>query len=139
LIENKIGKVTRLENSAEKLANYLVDNLNGEEITYFCGNKRRDELPTILSKNNISVKEIECYQTQLTPRKIDQKYQGILFFSPTGIESFLKDNKSTNESVAFCIGETTALEAKKHFKNVIVAESPSVESVIKSVNNYFQE
>ena len=139
LIEKKIGKVTQVENSAEKLANYLVDNLNGEEITYFCGNKRRDELPTILAKNNISVKEVECYQTQLTPRKIDEKYQGVLFFSPTGIESFLKDNSSTNESVAFCIGDTTASEAKKHFEKVVVAELPTVESVIKSVNNHFQE
>jgi len=139
LIEKKIGKVTHIENSAEKLANYLVKNLDEGEITYFCGNKRRDELPTILANNNISIKEVECYQTQLTPRKIDGKNQGVLFFSPTGIESYLKDNSSTNKSTAFCIGDTTASEAKKHFENVVVAELPTVESVIKSVNNHFQE
>ena len=138
LIEKQIGKVAHVENSAEKLANYLVENLESKNITFFCGNKRRDELPTILSENNIVVNEVECYQTQLTPRKIEDKYKGILFYSPTGVESYLKDN-STSESVAFCIGETTATEAKKHFKNVIVSKVSTVESVLKSANEYFKE
>mgnify|MGYP003624325929 CR=1 FL=1 len=138
LIEKRIGKVAHIENSAEKLANYLVGTIEEKEVTYFCGNKRRDELPTILEENGINVNEVECYQTQLTPRKIDGKHNGILFYSPTGIESYLKDNK-TSESVAFCIGETTATEARKHFKNVIVSSLPTVESVLKSVNEHFQE
>jgi len=138
LIEKKIGKVTHIENSAEKLANYLVSNLKEKEVTYFCGNKRRDELPTILSENKIMVTEVECYQTLLTPKKIGEKYNGILFYSPTGIESYLKSNTTSN-SIAFCIGETTAAEVKKYFKNVIVAKLPTVESILKSVNSYFQE
>lgn len=138
LIEKKIGKVKHIENSSEKLANYLVSNLKEKKITYFCGNKRRDELPNILSENEIEVHEIECYQTQLTPRKIDKKYKGILFFSPTGIESYLEANKASDSTV-FCIGETTASEAREYFKNVIVAKLPTVESVIKSVNEYYKE
>lgn len=136
LIEKKIGKVAHIENSAEKLANYLVKNIEEKEVTFFCGNRRRDELPTILAKNEIKVNEIECYQTQLTPRKIGENYNGILFYSPTGIESYLKDNQAS-DSTAFCIGETTAKEARKYFKNVIVSSLPTVESVIKSVNEYF--
>ena len=138
LIESKIGKVAHVENSAENLANFLVNNINEKEVTYFCGNKRRDELATILTENEIIVNEVECYQTQLTPRKIDGKYNGILFYSPTGIESYLKDNK-TSDSTAFCIGETTATEARKYFKNVIVAAQPSVESVLETVNDYYKE
>lgn len=137
LIERKIGKVTHVENSAEKLANYLAENLEEKEITYFCGNKRRTELPAILSKNNITLNEIECYQTQLTPKKIEKKYNGILFYSPTGIESYLKKNTSS-KSVAFCIGDTTASYAKKHFEKVVVAKLPTVENLLKSVNEYFQ-
>ncbi|MDP3313739.1 hydroxymethylbilane synthase [Lutibacter sp.] len=138
LIEKKIGKVTQVENSAAQLANYLVANLKKNEITFFCGNKRRDELVTILAKNNMIVNEIECYQTSLTPRKLEDRFKGILFFSPSGIESFLEMNTPANQ-VAFCIGETTAFEAKKHFKNVEVAELSTVESVIKSVNDYFKK
>jgi len=138
LIERNIGKVNHVENNAKKLANYLLENLNTHEITFFCGNKRRDELPAILTKNNIAVNEIECYKTILTPNKVDEKFKGILFYSPTGIESYLKKN-SANTEVVFCIGETTATEARKHFKNVIVAKLPTSESVLKSVNNYFTD
>jgi uroporphyrinogen-III synthase len=90
-----------------------------------------------LTKNNINVQEIECYKTSFTPRKIENKYRGILFYSPSGIESFLKEN-TAGDTTVFCIGETTAAAAKKYFKNVIVAELPTVESLIKSVNQYFE-
>jgi len=135
LIEKHIGKVNQVENSAEKLANFLVDNLEEKEVTFFCGNLRREDLPTILEENNIALNEVECYKTNLTPRKLDKKYAGILFFSPSGIESYLKENKS-NTSVAFCIGDTTGNEAQKYFENVVVSKLPTVESVIKAVNEY---
>jgi len=138
LIEKKIGKVNHVENSADKLANYLVENLEEREITFFCGNLRRDELPDKLKNNNIKVTEIECYKTSFTPKKIESKYQGILFFSPSAIQSYLRENKS-NQSMAFCIGQTTGNEAQKYFENVIVSKLSTVESVIKSVNEYFQQ
>jgi hydroxymethylbilane synthase len=138
LIEKKIGKVKHVETDAEKLANYLTKNLKDTEITFFCGDKRRDELPIILDKNKIVVNEVICYQTSLTPRKIEDKYRGILFYSPTGIESYLKQN-STSNAVAFCIGETTGTVARKHFKEVIVAKVSTVESVLESVNEYFMQ
>ena len=138
LIEKKIGKVVQDENSAEKLAHYLVENVKGKEVTFFCGNKKREELSAILAENNIEVNEIECYQTSLTPRKLDGKYNGILFYSPSGIESFLKENKAT-DIVAFCIGETTAAMANNYFKNVVTSKVSTIESVIQSVNDYFKE
>ncbi len=138
LIEKRIGKVAHIENSAEKLTDYLISNLKDDEVTFFCGNKRRDELPTKLAENNIKVNEVECYQTQLTPRKIEEKYKGILFYSPSGVESYLKENVA-NDIVAFCIGATTGEEAKKHFKNVVVSKLSTVESVLKSVNKYFED
>jgi hydroxymethylbilane synthase len=137
LIEKKLGKVTQDESSAEKLANYLVTNLNDTEVTFFCGNKKREELSTILSENNIVVHEIEAYQTSLTPRKIDSKINGILFFSPSGIESFLSQNKVT-DVVAFCIGETTASAASAYFSKIKVANVSTIESVIELVNEYYK-
>ena len=138
LIEKRIGKVVQVENSAENLGNYLVENLKNKEITFFCGDKRRDELPTILTEKGIVVNEVECYKTSLTPRKIEGKYNGILFFSPTGIESYLQTNKPS-DIAAFCIGETTATEAKKHFKNVVVSKLQTVESLLDAVNEHFKE
>ena len=136
LIEKNIGKVTHVENSASNLANYLAEQIKNENATYFCGDKRRDELPDILSDNGIVLNEVIAYQTLLSPNQLTKKYDGLLFFSPSGIESFLSKN-SVDQEVAFCIGGTTAKEAQKHFKTVVEAKLPSVESVLNSVNAYF--
>jgi hydroxymethylbilane synthase len=138
LIKNKLGFVAHVESSAKKLANYLTENLKEKEVTFFCGNKRREELPKILTENNITVNEVETYQTVLTSQKIDPKYSGILFYSPSGIESFIKNNTTQNR-IAFCIGETTAKEAEKHFETIIISKSATVDGVIDSVNEYFNK
>lgn len=137
LIENKIGKVAHVESSANKLANYLGANLKDKSCTFFCGNKRRDELPKILSEHNIEVNEVECYSTLLSSKKIENKFKGILFYSPSGIESFIIEN-SANDRIAFCIGETTAKEARNYFKTVIVSKISTVDSVLSAVNKYYQ-
>ncbi|SDX48280.1 hydroxymethylbilane synthase [Lutibacter oricola] len=138
LIEKRIGKVAHVETSAEKLANYLVENVEEKSVTFFCGNLRRDDLPTILEKNNIVINEVECYKTALTPRKLESNYKGVLFYSPSAIDSYLKSN-TCGETVAFCIGDTTAAKANEFFKNVEVAKVATVDSVLKLANNYFQE
>jgi len=134
MIESKIGKVIHSENSALKLAEHLVNQIpNDEEITFFCGDNRRDDLPDLLTKNNKNLTEIEVYSTQLSPVSLDQNYDGILFFSPSAIKSYLSANKGT-KITAYCIGQTTAKEAKKHFSQVHIAKTPIVEKVIQLVN-----
>lgn len=135
LIENKIGKVTHSENNAKKLAEYLVEYIEGTEVTYFCSNLHLDDLPNILTKNNITVNEVIAYNTKFSSTTIDEKVEGIMFYSPSTVKSYMLQNKGNN--IAFCIGETTAAEAKKHFKDVRIAKVPTVESVIELVNlNY---
>jgi uroporphyrinogen-III synthase len=56
----------------------------------------------------------------------------ILFFSPSAVESYLKDNTIKKET-CFCIGETTAEALHKITKNIIIAEQPSIEDVIEDV------
>ncbi|MGJ8591360.1 MAG: hydroxymethylbilane synthase [Aquaticitalea sp.] len=136
LIENKIGKVKHSENSAKALADHLVEYIDGTEVTYFCSDKRLDELPTILEESNIIVNEVEAYQTVLDSIKIDDKVEGVMFFSPSTVESYLKNNSA--DKIAYCIGDTTATEAKKHFEDVRVAKVPTVESVIDLVNEGYK-
>ena len=108
-----------------------------ENFTFFSGNLRRDTLPNTLQENKIEFNEIQVYETELTPKKITAKIDGILFYSPSGVESYLKLNTIKNE-ICFCIGETTAeaLEQKK-IKNIIIADKPSVENVILEAIEYF--
>lgn len=135
LIEKKIGKVTHSENSAEKLARYLVEYMEGTEVTYFCSNLRLDDLPTILEENHIKVNEVEAYQTKFDALKIDDSVDGVMFYSPSTVQSYLEKNSA--HGIAFCIGDTTANEAKKHFDDVRVAKVPTIESVIELVNEYY--
>lgn len=108
-----------------------------ESYTFFSGNLRRDVLPNTLKENGITFNEIEVYQTNITSKKITNKLDGILFFSPSAVESYLKMNTIKDE-MCFCIGETTAesLENKK-VKNIIIADKPSVENVIYEVIEYY--
>lgn len=108
-----------------------------ENYTFFCGNLRRDILPNTLKENGITFNEIEVYETNVTSKKVNKKVDGILFFSPSGVESYLKLNTIKDE-MCFCIGDTTAetLENKK-IKNIIIADKPSVENVIDKVIEYY--
>lgn len=135
LVEKKIGKVTHSENNAKKLAEYLVEYIEGTEVTYFCSDLRLDDLPTILENNHIKVNEIEAYQTKFDGVKVDDSVEGVMFYSPSTVQSFVQ--KNDNDVIAFCIGETTANEARKHFDDVRVARVPTVESVIELVNEHY--
>jgi hydroxymethylbilane synthase len=135
LVEQKIGKVMHSEKNAKKLAEYLVEYIEGTEVTYFCSDLRLDDLPNILSENNITVSEVEAYSTKFASEKIGDKVEGIMFYSPSTVKSYLLENQA--DKIAFCIGESTAAEAKKRFKDVRVAKVPTVESVIELVNQNY--
>ncbi|WGH76426.1 hydroxymethylbilane synthase [Tenacibaculum tangerinum] len=135
LIEQRIGKVTHSERNAKKLSKYLSKELKGQEVTYFCSNLRLETLPLILKANEITVHEVEAYKTMYSPAKVDEKVNGVLFYSPSTVESYMK--KNTADTIAFCIGESTANEAKKYFKEVQIAKMPTVESVLELVNLHF--
>ena len=92
--------------------------------------KKRGRKP----KNNIIVNEIEAYKTMLSSVKIDESISGVLFYSPSGIDSYLQENHKGK--IAFCIGETTAFEARKHFKNVQVANMPDVDSILDYLDRH---
>lgn len=136
LIESHSGKVVFCAENSKALADYLVENSKGIEITYFCGDLRLNYLPAILKENGFNLEEIITYKTELTPSQVSKDIQGVLFYSPSTVKSYILQNKSA-EKMAFCIGQTTANEASKHFKNVKVSELPTVESVIELVNQNY--
>jgi len=135
LVEQKIGTVLHAEKNAKALAEYLVEFIEGAEVTYFCSNLRLDVLPNILNSNHIKVNEVEAYQTKFDSIKINDSIEGVMFYSPSTVQSYLQENDPNR--IAFCIGESTAKEARKRFKDVRVAKVPTVESVIELVNEHY--
>ncbi len=124
-------------NSAD-LAQKIIDGNSNASFTYFTGSMRREELPKILTNHNVRFKEYITYNTEMIPKKFDASFDGILFFSPSGVESYMLKNTIVNE-ICFCIGNTTASEAKKYTENIILANKASVENVIVQVVKYYKK
>lgn len=122
---------------AEDLAEIITLIYSKESYTFFSGNLRRETLPKALKEAKIKFNEIQVYETTLTPQKIKTPVDAILFFSPSGIESYLKLNTIKKE-ICFCIGTTTSEPLEKITKNIIIADQPTIEDVIEEVLNYYQ-
>lgn len=61
------------------------------------------------------------YETEETPVKLEKQYDGILFFSPSAVQAFYKQNQPAKKTVLFAIGKTTAEALREHkAKNVVV-------------------
>ena len=122
---------------AEDLAEIITLVYSKESFTFFSGNLRRETLPKALKEAKIKFNEIQVYETVLTPQKIKTSVDAILFFSPSGIESYLKENTIKKET-CFCIGTTTSSTLDKITKNIIIADQPTIEDVIEEVLNYYK-
>lgn len=123
---------------ASELAEIITLIYSQNSYTFFSGNLRKETLPEALKDAGIVFNEIEVYQTKLAPFKISslENFAGILFFSPSGVESYLKENKLKKE-VCFCIGETTAAALKGKTKSIVVAEVPTIEDLIIALIEYY--
>ncbi|MDT0606126.1 uroporphyrinogen-III synthase [Croceitalea rosinachiae] len=132
LLEANGFKVIEIESDANALGKIIVEKHQEKSFLYFTGNLRRDELPQELKKYNVQYKEVEVYQTSLIEKRFNRQFDIIMFFSPSGVKAFVAQNDLEN-SIAFCIGETTAKEAKKYTEKVIIANKPTIENVLVQV------
>lgn len=138
LLEENGFEVVAYTDYAEDLSKIISLIYNKENFTFFSGNLRRELLPKTLTKNGIVFNEIQVYETKLKPKKIAQKLDGILFFSPSAVESYLELNTIKNE-ICFCIGKTTSETLEnKDIKNIVIANQPTVENVITEVEEYYK-
>lgn len=119
------------------LAELIIDNYKNHSFTFFSGNIRKNTLPEILNENYIIWNEVVVYETTLNPKVITEKIDGILFFSPSAVKSYLKENKLENET-CFCIGTTTAKALENKTKKIKTATKPLVENVVEEVIKYYK-
>jgi uroporphyrinogen-III synthase len=124
--------------SASELATEILKDKEVEKVFFFCGDKRRDELPSILKEHGIAVSEIIVYMTTPTPVRVEKEYDGILFFSPSAVKSYLQQNEVKERTVIFAIGNTTATALDGVSNNVIVSERPGTEELIKRMIKHFR-
>lgn len=140
LVKNSFGEesIAGTSSSAAELAAVMIENGHTDEVIFFCGDQRRDELPEILRSNGMEVNEINVYQTITMPHHIKKKYAGILFFSPSAVQSFFSVNKINSETILFAIGNTTANEIKKYNNNkILISDQPGKENLLRKMMEYF--
>ncbi|MCO6174859.1 uroporphyrinogen-III synthase [Flavobacterium sp. NRK F10] len=135
-LKKKGFKVSDQAGNAKELGKLILKKYSDQSFTFFCGSLRRKELPEILTENGISFNEIKVYETALKPYKINIKTDAILFFSPSAVESFLKEN-ILDDQMCFCIGRTTAKALENRTQNIEIANQPTVENVMEAVIKYY--
>jgi uroporphyrinogen-III synthase len=132
------GRIVATANDSKELANKIAE-AKVKEVIFFCGNKRRDELPSILEGSGIKVHEVIVYETLETPKASKGDYDAVLFFSPSAVKSFFSLNQLKKDVVCFAIGQTTADSiAATSGSKIIIAKTPAQEALLEEVINYFK-
>lgn len=130
--------VAGIATNSALLADQILNDKNINSVTFVCGNLRRDELTNKLKTGGVTVNEIVAYKTELTPLAITSSINGVLFFSPSGVDSFLSENR-VGSAVAFCLGKTTGEHAQEMgFKTIRIAVAHTPAALVKSVINYYK-
>ena len=136
-LEKKGFTVLESADYAEELIQIIESKYKTNSFTFFCGNIRRNTIPDFFQQNKIAYNEIVVYETILKPRQIKKSFDGVLFYSPSGVNSFLEKNSLENKT-CFCIGTTTAKALENKTNNIIIASQPTVENVITEVIKYYK-
>jgi len=122
-----------------QLAQAVVADAGHHAIIFFCGDQRREELPQQVRNAGLQLTEIVSYQTVRTPQKMEDAYDGIVFLSPSAVQSYFSQNTVQPHTVLFSIGPTTTATLQSLSGNRIVeAATPAREQLINSVINYFE-
>ncbi|MCD2424698.1 uroporphyrinogen-III synthase [Niabella pedocola] len=106
-----------------------------DQVVFFCGNLRLNTIPDGLKQHAIPCREKVVYETIKTPVAINRQYDGILFYSPSGVESFFSLNEISPATKAFSIGPSTTAALKKYTSNIEEAIQPDVEQMIGMIAN----
>lgn len=136
LLEDNGFIVLATKEYAEELAPIIQKEFSKEYIAFFAGNLRRNVLPDAMNRASIAFDEYVVYQNEESSVKIEAKTNALLFFSPSGIHSYLKQNTIDNQ-MCFCIGTTTADALQGVTKNIVIANQQTVENVIIQCISYY--
>ncbi|UYQ93973.1 uroporphyrinogen-III synthase [Chitinophaga horti] len=123
--------------SSAVLATILLQK-EATDIVFFCGNIRRDELPTLLTQHQQPFEEVTVYETTELQNTVIGQYDGILFYSPSGIRSYFTANTPAPEVICFAIGDTTAGVLREYTKNtIVVSKAATADGLVNTAIHYF--
>ncbi|MFC6267213.1 uroporphyrinogen-III synthase [Frigoriflavimonas asaccharolytica] len=125
----------KIKNNAKDLAKFIIENFNKENFLHFCGNLALDTLQVQFKNEKIKYKKVVVYNTKFRYPEIENPFDEVVFFSPSGVQSFVKYNKIEGKKI-FSIGETTTKEIEKFTKDEIyTSEESTLEDLLHLIKN----
>ncbi|MEN1783690.1 MAG: uroporphyrinogen-III synthase [Bacteroidota bacterium] len=128
LLESEGFQVIAVAENAAELGAIITEHYRATSFLLISGSRSREELPKLLAQNRVLFQSVVLYQTELCPQHFKRSFDGILFFSPSGVNSYCQNNSLSG--TAFCIGNTTARALEAYTQNYIVAQKPTIENVL---------
>jgi uroporphyrinogen-III synthase len=126
---------------------YIADKPNVKSLSELVQQKASGKLNVCL-KGNCSLAatgfefvDVEVYQNHALQATISGRYSVYVFFSPSGIVSFLQGgNRISENAIVVAIGETTAQKARSSFQNqVLVSKKQNELYTIQTAVKHLQE
>lgn len=127
--------------NAAALAGAIIGVKAVKSLLHICGNLKLETIETQMAAAGIKYTPLYVYNTFYgDAQPLTEYYDGIMFFSPSGVQSFARGNSIQPDVIYCCIGQTTAdaLRAHKVPAQIIVPEIPSPEAMTVEVARYFQ-
>lgn len=137
LLEKNGKKVAKMTQNMQELVDFIEKKLKKNHFLHFCGNIRLPLFSAKLTALGIPFSETVVYHTFMQRKKIFPPPDGILFFSPSGVQSYVSQN-NIGSSVCFCIGHTTASQLTIPSAQVLIASFPAIEQVIQKTVKYYR-
>ena len=137
LLEENGQKVIKTAKNMLELVDFIQKTMKNEHFLHICGNRRLPDFAAGMQAAGISYAEVTAYHTHLVSRSQYPEPQGLLFYSPSGVESYLQDN-SIGFSWCFCIGETTATAVRPLTKHITVSPKPDADLLVAAAAKHFR-
>ena len=125
------------EYNVAALAKKMKD-LQLNNVVHFCGNLKAGDLNKLLGEDT-NLTSVEVYRTKRAPHTLNtSNYDGIVFMSPSAVESFSVRNEVATATKIFCIGPTTQEAAHEAgMQNCITPEYSTLDSLTESIQTHF--
>ncbi|MEX0845441.1 MAG: uroporphyrinogen-III synthase, partial [Balneolaceae bacterium] len=117
----------------------MMHDLQLKKVVHFCGNLKAADLGKLLG-DSVNLTSVEVYHTKLTGHKMDdlKDFDGIVFMSPSAVESFSQQNSVSENMQVFCIGPTTEGAAHEAgMQHCITPEYSTLDSLMESIQEFY--
>lgn len=131
LLKNLGLRVVATANSSNELIETFLTKTKLEEKQklWFTGVRKTKETEEYIRSKQADA--IDVYLITPNLKKVSDSFDVILFYSPQGIEYFLKANNLKEGVKVYCIGDTTAQKANTlNIKVTAVAKNPTSERMV---------